>query len=417
MLMASSGSRQARAAGGTYWVREGVSKLRTARTSRLVASRGAARIAAVFGKSSAIHQQGAFMISQRVSLVSKSVLVAPLAAVVWIGLALVPAFGLPSAEAAEEKPYVLAVPLGLDPDSMVVPENNPITAAKVELGKLLYFDPRLSTDHTISCASCHDPARGFTDQKPFSAGVAGKLGGRNSPTVINTAFNLFQFWDGRAPSLEEQAKGPIANPVEMANSLEICTQSIAEIKGYAPYFEKAFGDSTISIDRIAMAIASYERTVLSGNSKWDKFTNGDKTALSESEQRGLALFEGKALCTRCHVGFNLTDGLFHNLGVGMSKPEPDLGRYVVTKKDEDKGAFKTPTLRDLQRTAPYMHDGSVPTLEAVIDLYDRGGEKNPWLDVKMEPLKLTAEEKKDLLAFLMALEGDWKPEPPPALPK
>ncbi len=173
----------------------------------------------------------------------------------------------------------------------------------------------------------------------------------------------------------------------------------------------------MTIDRITKAIASYERTILSGNSAWDRFVDGDKTSLSESAQRGLELFEGKANCTRWHVGFNLTDGLFHNLGVGMDADKPDLGRFNVTKKEEDKGAFKTPTVRDIQRTGPYMHDGSVATLEEVVELYNRGGEKNQWLDVKMVPLGLTDGEKKDLLAFMKSLEGDWKHEAPANLPK
>ena len=203
----------------------------------------------------------------------------------------------------------------------------------------------------------------------------------------------------------------------MASTLDVSVQSIAKVPGYRPYFEKAFGDPVVTIDRVVQAIACYERTVLSGNSAWDRFIDGEKTALSDSAQRGLHLFEGKALCTRCHVGFNLTDGLFHNLGVGMAAEDPDLGRFVVSKDEKDKGAFKTPTLRDLQRTAPYMHDGSVKTIEEVIDLYDRGGEKNPWLDPRMEPLKLSAEEKTDLAAFLRSLEGDWKPTAAPKLPK
>jgi cytochrome c peroxidase len=316
-----------------------------------------------------------------------------------------------------ENGFTVPVPLGLDPDAMQIPAENPLSAAKIELGKMLYFDKRLSKDATIACATCHDPALGFTDQKPFSSGVAGGVGNRNSPTVINSGFMLFQFWDGRAPTLEEQAKGPIANPVEMASTLDVSVQSIAKVKGYQPYFEKAFGDGVVTIDRVVQAIASYERTVLSGNSAWDRFVDGDKSALSESAQRGLTLFEGKALCTRCHVGFNLSDSLFHNLGVGMSKPKPDLGRFVVSAKEEDKGGFKTPMLRDLQKTAPYMHDGSVKTLEEVVEFYDKGGEKNQWLDAKVQPLQLTAEEKKDLVAFLRSLEGDWKPVTPPTLPQ
>lgn len=314
-------------------------------------------------------------------------------------------------------PYELEFPLGVDPDMLMIPEDNPMTKEKVELGKLLYFDKRLSVDNTVSCATCHDPQKGFTDQKQFSNGFQGKAGTRNSPTVINSAYNYFQFWDGRASSLEEQAKGPMENPVEMAHTLAGAVSNIAAVKGYAPLFEAAYGDPEVTIDRIVKAIASFERTVLSGNSAWDRHVEGDETALSESAKRGLALFEGKAKCTLCHVGFNLTDGIFHNLGVGMNAAEPDLGRFVVTQEEKDKGAFKTPTLRDLLKTAPYMHDGSEKTLESVVELYNRGGEPNPWLDEKMMPLDLTDQEKADLVEYLKSLEGDWTPVSEPVLPE
>ena len=320
--------------------------------------------------------------------------------------------------AAEAKQMELKFPLGLDPDVFTVPEDNPLTEEKVELGKLLYFDKRISVDNTVSCATCHAPAKGFTDQLQFSRGFQDKTGDRNAPTVINSAFALFQFWDGRAPSLEEQAKGPMENPVEMAHSLDGAVNRIASIDGYKKYFIAAYGDPGVNIDRIVKAIASFERTVLSGNSPWDRYVyGGDKTALSESAQRGLALFEGKARCTQCHVGFNLSDGIFHNIGVGMNKEEPDLGRFKVTNLESDKGAFKTPILRDIQKTAPYMHDGSVNTLEEVVDFYDKGGEPNPWIDPKMQPLNLTDVEKADLVAFLKSLEGDWTPIEEPALPQ
>ncbi len=314
-------------------------------------------------------------------------------------------------------PFTPEMPLGLDVDMFSVPDDNPLTKEKVALGKLLYFDGRLSVDGTVSCASCHHPNKGFGDGRKVSAGVGGQLGGRNAPTVINTSFNYFQFWDGRAPTLEEQAKGPIENPIEMGTTHEAVVEKISGIDGYKPLFVAAYGTDEVNIDRIAQAIASYERTVLSGNSAWDRFVYANnKEAMSQSAQRGLELFEGKALCTRCHVGFNLPDGLFHNLGVGMAAKDPDLGRYKVTSKDEDKGAFKTPTLRDISRTAPYMHDGSVQTLEEVIDLYVRGGEQNQWLDPKMETLELNGQEKADLVAFLRSLDGDWKPEAEPKLP-
>jgi cytochrome c peroxidase len=318
---------------------------------------------------------------------------------------------------AQSGRFYFELPLGLDPDYMQIPEDNPITPEKAELGKLLYFDPRLSKDGTISCATCHDPQKGFTDQMPVSIGINGQKGKVNAPTVLNAAYMFFQFWDGRAKTLEEQAKGPIENPIEMGNSHEGAVENVANIEGYKKYFRATFGSEEVTIDRIAKAIATFERTVLSGNSAWDRYTQlRDENAMSESAKRGLALFEGKARCTQCHVGFTLSDSLFHNIGVGMSSKDSDLGRFKVTGEEKDKGAFKTPTLRDLLRTAPYMHDGSVKTLEEVIDLYIKGGEPNPWLDPKMQRIDLTAQEKADLLEFMKSLEGDWKPIPKPELP-
>lgn len=319
---------------------------------------------------------------------------------------------------AQKEKYGIKFPLGLDPDVFNIPQDNPVTPEKIELGRMLYFDKRISSNGTVSCATCHDPHLGFTDQKRVSEGFHQLSGTRNAPTVINSGFNLFQFWDGRAPSLEEQAKGPIQNPVEMAHTLEGCVGHICQIEGYRKYFKAAYGTDEITIDRIVKAIATYERTVLSGNSAWDKFVyNKDESALSESAKRGLELFEGKAQCTQCHVGFNLSDGVFHNIGVGMKAKEPDLGRFKVTGEEKDKGAFKTPMLRDLERTAPYMHDGSEKTLEEVVEFYDKGGEPNPWLDPKMKPLHLTKEEQADIVAFLKSLEGDWTPPEPPKLPE
>jgi cytochrome c peroxidase len=318
---------------------------------------------------------------------------------------------------AGEQVQGVELPLGLDPDVFRVPEDNPITPQKIELGRLLYFDPRLSRDGTVSCATCHDPAKGFTDQLPVSTGIGGQKGTRSAPTVLNSAFSYFQFWDGRAPSLEEQAKGPVDNPIEMGNTHEGAVNAVSAIAGYKPHFRAAFGDETVTIDRIAKAIATFERTVLSGNSAWDRFVVlKDEAAMSESAKRGLALFEGKARCTQCHVGFTLSDSLFHNIGVGMKAAEPDAGRFKITGAEKDRGAFKTPTLRDLLRTAPYMHDGSMATLEDVVDFYDRGGEPNTWLDPKMQPLALSAGERADLLEFLKSLEGDWHFEAPAELP-
>jgi cytochrome c peroxidase len=313
----------------------------------------------------------------------------------------------------------IRVPLGLDPN-LNFPKDNPPTPEKVELGRLLYFDKRLSVDNTISCATCHDPKKGWTDNEPVSSGVHGGKGARNAPTVINSTYNLLQFWDGRAKDLEEQALGPIINPLEMAHSThEAMVATLDVAAGYKPLFQKAFGDAKISKERVVQAIASFERTILGGNSRFDRHEAGDKGAMNASEIRGRELFFGKANCTKCHVGTHFSDGDFHNLGVGMSAAKPDLGRFDVTKDPKDKGAFKTPTVRDITKTAPYMHDGSQKTLEEVIEFYDKGGEKNPNLDFRVVPLQLTAEEKADLVAFLKALDSDPYPmvDPPKEFPK
>jgi cytochrome c peroxidase len=262
------------------------------------------------------------------------------------------------------------------------------------------------------------PFHGFTDPHRTSPGVAFKLGGRNSPTVMNRLFSKEQFWDGRAKDLEEQAHGPLTNPVEMAMpSHDEVVAKVKAVKGYAPLFKKAFGDDKMDMPRVAQAIAAYERTVVTGGSAYDRYLAGDKSALSESQLRGMAVFLGRGRCITCHVGFNFTDESYHNLGVGMDKAKPDLGRYEITKKDEDKGAFKTPTLRNIELTAPYMHDGSESTLEAVVELYDRGGNKNQWLAKEMQPLNLSPQEKIDLIAFMEALTGPINNmEPPAALP-
>lgn len=295
-------------------------------------------------------------------------------------------------------------PLGLpEPPS---PQDNPTTPAKVALGRRLYFDKALSKDGTVSCATCHDPARGWTDQSRFSTGVGGQTGARSAPTVLNSAYNDVQFWDGRAPSLEEQAKGPMLNPVEMASSSETVAARVRAQPAYGPLFERAFGQGAgVTFERVAMALAAFERTVLTGDSPYDRFQAGRQDALSAAQQRGMALFFTKARCSECHSGFNFTDSDFHNLGVGMSAEKPDLGRFAVTGRDQDRGAFKTPTLRNLTDTAPYMHDGSQATLEEVVDFYDRGGEANAWLDGRIKPLGLTAQEKADLVAFLRSLQG------------
>jgi cytochrome c peroxidase len=307
------------------------------------------------------------------------------------------------------------VPFGLLPIQW--PKDNPYSPARWELGRALYFDPRLSADGTVSCATCHDPGKAFTDSQPVSSGIRGQRGGRSAPTVINRAYSLAQFWDGRAGTLEEQALGPMANPIEMGHSHAAIVQSLKGIAGYRDMFQAAFGkEAEISIENAGKAIATFERTVLSGNSAYDKYKAGNKKALSPVQIRGWKVFTQKAKCDQCHEGVNFTTNEYHNLGVGMDKPGPDEGRFIVTKKPEDYGSFKTPTLRDVARTAPYMHDGSIRTLDDVVELYDRGGIANKNLDEKMKPLHLTRDEKAELVEFLKALNGEgWQQMTAPKL--
>jgi cytochrome c peroxidase len=315
--------------------------------------------------------------------------------------------------------WSMVLPLGLQAAAANIPDDNPMNDDKIALGKSLYFDKRLSKDMTIACASCHNPYHGFADPSATSAGVGRALGGRNSPTVLNRLFSSDQFWDGRAADLEIQAHGPLTNPVEMAmGSHDDVVARVKGVRGYAPLLQKAFGDQTIDIKRIAQAIAAYERTVVTGNSPFDRYMAGDKDAMSAEAVRGMAVFNGKANCKTCHAGFNFTDENYRNIGVGMNKPKPDLGRYEVTKKDADRGAFKTPTLRNLLQTAPYMHDGSETTLLQVVEFYDRGGIGNPNLSPDIKPLHLTSQEKRDLVAFLEALQGEvTNAEVPERLPE
>jgi len=325
----------------------------------------------------------------------------------------------PAAEVVRSGNWSMTLPLGLQAASAYIPDDNPMSDERIALGKLLYFDPRLSKDNTVSCASCHNPFHGFADPHPRSAGIGGKLGGRNSPTVINRLFSSEQFWDGRAKDLEEQAHGPLINPVEMGMpSHDVVVQHVKAVKGYAPWFKKAFGDDQISMKRIAQAIAAYERTVVSGNSPYDRYQAGDKDAMSASAVRGLALFNGKANCKACHTGFNFTDETYQNIGVGMHAPKPDAGRFEQTKKEEDRGKFKTPTLRNIAQTAPYMHDGSEHTLLEVVEFYNKGGIPNPQLSKEIKPLNLTDQEKQDLVACLESLTGEVNnTAPPESLPK
>ena len=328
----------------------------------------------------------------------------------------------------------IPLPKGLPADlwELLIPPDNAVTPEKVELGRRLYYDKRLSADGTVSCATCHDPDKGFADGKKVGEGVGGKKGTRNSPTVLNSMFNEFQFWDGRAATLEEQAKGPMINPVEMGmGDHNLVVAAVAKDPAYVALFQKIFGRAP-TIDDIAAAIATFERTVVSGDSAFDRFQAGDKLAMSESAQRGWALWNGKARCNTCHPFAantpNFSDNKFHNIGVAakgrdfgalarkatqVKDPQElafdpnfsELGRFIATKQPKDLGAFKSSGLRDIALTAPYMHDGSEPTLLSVVIFYNKGGEPNPFLDGGITPLKLTDGEMNDLVAFMEALTG------------
>jgi cytochrome c peroxidase len=308
-------------------------------------------------------------------------------------------------------PYILPTIQGLEDPNNYVPADNPLTKEKIELGRILFFDKRLSKNNTIACASCHLKEKGFTDGKPVSTGIHGLKGGRSAPVSFNRVYSTLNFWDGRAATLEAQSVGPFTNPIEHGfSNYDEMNAKMMKIPGYRKLFKQVFGDENITTERVGMAIASFQRTVLSGNSAVDKFDiGGDENALSDSAKRGLELFRGKARCTRCHSGFNFSDEKFHNLGIGWDTNTVDLGRYMLTNNAEDIGAFKTPTLREIARTAPYMHDGRFKTLEEVVNFYNQGGVKNPHLDNTIIPLELTDEEKQDLVAMLKSLNGEgWQ---------
>jgi len=331
----------------------------------------------------------------------------------------------PSAIMPVGKPVAIKAPLGLPP--VPIPPDNPPTEETIALGRRLFYDPRLSIDGTVSCASCHAPQFAFSDNQPVSDGVGGKLGTRHSPTVINSAYNSLQFWDGRAPSLEEQAKGPMTNPVEMAHSLEGVVKHLQADPKYPGLFKMAWDTDQITIDMVVKSIASFERTVIAGDSPFDRFYYGhDSKALPSAAQRGLIIFISakKGNCAVCHTIGNdyalFTDNKFHNLGVGADTRGNlnDLGRYAETKNDADMGAFKTPSLRNLANRGPYMHDGSFPTVKDTLAHYIGGGNWNPHLDKEIHSLDvLTPDERDDLLQFLDSLNGKLPDNigPPPDL--
>jgi len=310
--------------------------------------------------------------------------------------------------ATETKPAgdLVKVPLGLPP--LPVPKDNPITLEKIALGKMLYFDKRCSKDGTISCATCHDPKMAWTEHRATSKGINSQLGGANSPTVINSAYAPAQFWDGRAASLEEQALGPIENPIEMGHQMVALVKQLGQIPEYQEDFRKVFG-SGVTKEGIAKAIASFERTILSGNSPYDQFKAGKQDALSEAQKRGLGLFEDRN-CAMCHTPPLFSNYRYYNAGVGMDKDKPDQGRKAVTGKDSDLGKFRVPMLREVANTGPYFHDGSVATLEEAVAMMAGGGKDNPNLSAMLKALrneKTTDQDRKDLVEFLKALSGEY----------
>ena len=347
------------------------------------------------------------------------------------------------------------LPMGLDKGAagIVIPEDNPLTRAKIELGRQLYFDPRLSRDGTVSCASCHHPDKGYAFNTQFGVGVKGQEGGRNSPVSYNRILSGPQFWDGRADSLEAQAVGPIANPIEMGFTHDECVERLETIEGYRIQFEKIFPDSGVTIDNVGKAIASFERVVVTGPSPADYYEpvllvesqfpelvkdleafeeedpdsfdfymeaveNSEKNPMSEAAIRGRKLFfDKRSNCSTCHTGANFSDEQYHNLGVGMDTEKPDLGRFDQTKENKDRGAFKTPTIRNVALTAPYMHDGSQKTLEEVVEWYAKGGHANDHLSDKVKKLDLTDQEKSDLVAYMKALTGEFTSVCQDRLPK
>jgi cytochrome c peroxidase len=300
------------------------------------------------------------------------------------------------------------------PPTIPFPKDNPYTPEKAALGKKLYFDTRLSVTAAQSCGSCHSPSFGWADGLPVGVGHGMQKLGRHSPTVINAAWSGIFMWDGRLPTLEAQALGPIQSAGEMNMPLDQLMQRLSSVPEYKPLFALAFPQEGMNEKTLAKAIATYERTVVSERAPFDAWVEGDEKAISEDAKRGFALFNGKAQCAACHEGWNFTNEGFQDIGL----PSEDVGRgqYLpgVIKMQH---AFKTPSLREIARRAPYMHDGSLPTLEAVVDHYDGGGVDRPTRSDLMKPLGLNAQEKADLVAFLNTLTSNLTPTAAPVLPR
>lgn len=329
-----------------------------------------------------------------VGLLGKTVAVGVLAAASTV-------FSQAPTESASWRPEI---PLGLDL-YMPVPDENPLTPDKVTLGRRLFSDRLLSRDHALACATCHDPRRAFADGRPMAIGARSRTGTRSTPAIINRGYGTAQFWDGRARTLEDQVLEPIVNPKELDLTIDEAVDRLERSRQYRNQFRTVFGRA-VNAEDLARALASYVRTILSGSSAFDRYMAGNRDALSDQARQGLGLFRGKGNCLVCHIGPTLTDEQFHNTGVAWRDGQlTDEGRFAISGHERDRGAFKTPTLREIARTAPYMHDGSLATLEAVVDFYDDGGRLNLNIDPEIHPLHLAAEEKQALVLFLQSLSG------------
>ena len=353
-----------------------------------------------------------------------------------------------SSVGASDGDFHIDLPLGVPLElwNYFVPSDNPMSEAKVALGRDLFFDKRLSADGSLSCSTCHDPRFGFTDGKQVPEGIHGRKGTRSAPTILNAMFNAGQFWDGRVDSLEEQARHPLVNPDEMGNpSTDAVVARLRMSPEYSARFRAVFGED-VTIGSLSKAIACYERTLVSGNSPFDRYVAGNREAMSEPARRGMLLFNGKARCSVCHTFAGVfavnqsfpffTDQMYHNTGIALNEPsfgglakraaalakagggkadldrlaaEPGagaLGRFLVSGNAMDIGAFKTPSLRDVELTGPYFHDGSARTLDEVVRFYVKGGNNNPNRDWQLEPVRLSDQEQTDLVEFLKSLTSD-----------
>jgi cytochrome c peroxidase len=302
-----------------------------------------------------------------------------------------------------------AIPPGLERNRVAPNDNRPLPE-RVRLGRKLFFDPRLSADGTVACASCHNPNHGFANEEPRAVGIHGKVGTRNAPSLLNRVYGNSFFWDGRATTLEAQALEPIVNPLELGSQLGDVVAKLAADAQYRQAFAAAY-DGGVTAENLGRALAAFERVLLSGGSPVDHFQAGDASALTDSQRRGLWVYESRGHCWRCHHGPNYTDEAFHNTGVAGLQSQPDSGRFTVTHDEADRGKFKTPSLRGVSRSSPYMHDGSLDTLREVVEFYNRGGGKNPRLDPIIRPLGLTPGEVDSLVEFLKALDGSELTDP------